>query len=192
MSSFLQFHKKLALANNSLFNLYYLFCLISVISAYFHSLQLNTSCFIIHVEYNSQQNAQLRIASSLMREIMSAMKAEEKAAETDREEREKWNGGRDYESGERFGRPLSLHHAGQLPCNFVYVGKQLSRSHFSFFSPLVSPPYVLVRSLTLSPSSRFLFLSALATCVHRHNYKLSAISSVPGRSCPLSPLMRAF
>lgn len=48
-----------------------------------------------------------------MREIMSAMKAEEKAAETDREAKETWDGGRDYESGgERFGWPLSLHHAG--------------------------------------------------------------------------------
>lgn len=49
-----------------------------------------------------------------MREIMSAMKAEGKALgkQTDRQEKEKWDGGRDYESGERFGWPLSLHHAG--------------------------------------------------------------------------------
>lgn len=48
-----------------------------------------------------------------MREIMSAMKADEKAAETDREEKEKWNGGRDYESGKRFGAETAIEFASR-------------------------------------------------------------------------------
>lgn len=124
---------------------------------------------IIHVEYLATKCVAANRKQPNARNYERNESRRESGGKTDRQagrqEKEKWNGSCVYESGERFGQPLSLHHAGQLPCNFVYVGKQLSRSHFSFIS-LVSPSYLLVRSLTLSPSSCFLFLSLLSLCAY--------------------------
>lgn len=62
---------------------------------------------------------------------------------------------------------------------------------FFFFFVFVSPSSVLVRSLTLSPFSCIpSSLLSLSLAMHRHNYKLSAISSVPGRSCSATHLQK--
>lgn len=85
-----------------------------------------------------------------MREIMSAMKAKEKAAETDRREKEKavtMKAGNDLD-----GHWVCITRVSFLVISFTSENNCLARI-FSFF-PLVSPSYILVRSLTLSPSSR--------------------------------------
>lgn len=94
---------------------------------------------------------------------------------------------RGYESGERFRRPLSPHRAGQLPCNFVYVGKQLSRSHFSFVPFFFFFRFSFVRSRSLFDSISIL-LSPLIPSLSR--YAPQQLQIICNFVCPRAFVLR--